>query len=380
MAVDGERTGVTYVDDRIQFGSKQRVETEVDNFSADAREALGPTAVNAAKTIISTAFDAIGWRFNTIDGTVAPSPRAVLKLIYVFNVATPPGIKVGHPIKVRHLQCLSALAIRYSLAIVPLRPFSAAFAKNAGGLQADMSATRRLSRPAYADILAWRRALELGTTDPNRLTVRASWIANSDAPPQIQSARADVRIWVDSQGHGGIGVYAPGLAWDGASISDTQYFSSGGQISNNLFEFFAILAGLAIVARTRTHIHVHAHTDNSSALAWAQTCRAESGFHTLLMRVLCDLQVATGIHLTVSHVPGIENVHADAISRQFNVNDGSGLRARIEATAPRVDVIFPLWRIFGDMLKSPSPTPLETDRAVRTALEFVIGTNSAARM
>jgi len=113
-------------------------------------------------------------------------------------------------------------------------------------------------------------------------------------------------------------VYAPGLAWDGAAISDSEYFSSGGQIaqiSNNLFEFFAILAGLAIVARTRTHIHVHAHTDNTSALVWAQKFRGESGFHTLLMRVLCDLQVATGIHLTVSHVPGIENVHADAISR-----------------------------------------------------------------
>jgi hypothetical protein len=148
-AVQGHRTGVTYVDDRIQFGPKHVLESEIDAFSADAREALGSSAVNAAKTTLSTAFDTIGWRFNTIEGTVSPSPRAVMKLIYIFNVATPPETKAGSPVKVRHLQRLSALAIRYSLAIVPLRPFSAAFAKNAGGPLVPRGALVALHTPTY---------------------------------------------------------------------------------------------------------------------------------------------------------------------------------------------------------------------------------------
>ena len=313
---------------------------------------------------------------------MAPSPRAVLKLIYVFNVATPPEAKAGTLVKVRHLQRLSALAIRYSRAIVPLRPFSASFAKNSGGTQSNRAATRHLSRPAHADIIAWRRALELGVADPRRLSVRASWVAMDAAPPHVQAARADIQIWVDAQGHGGIGVYAPGRAWDEATVPDTTYFRSSGEtsaISNNVFEFFAILSGLAIVARDNRHLHVHVHTDNTAALAWTQKCRGDSGFHTFLIRVLCDVQIATGLHLTAGHVSGVNNVQADAISRQFNVPGGDEIRAQVEAAAPRVHLIGQLWSTSSNVLKMPSPTPSETDLAVRTALEFVIGTNSAPR-
>jgi hypothetical protein len=203
------------------------------------------------------------------------------------------------------------------------------------------------------------------------------------APSHIQAARADIQIWVDANGNGGIGVYAPGIAWDEATVHDTIYYRSGGEpaeISNNIFEFFAILAGLALVARTKSHLHVHIHSDNTSALAWAQTCRGDSGFHTFLIRVLCDVQIAAGIHLTTSHVSGADNVHADAISRQFNVPNGDVIRAQVEAAAPRARLISQLWSTFSNVLSLPSPTPSETDRAVRTALEFVIGTNSALRI
>ena len=366
----------------IGFSSVQSTFLKRKSLLSLARAAFGDTAVNAGKTVLSTSFDTIGWRFNTIEGTVAPSPRAVLKLIYVFNVATPPEAKAGTLVKVRHLQRLSALAIRYSRAIVPLRPFSASFAKNSGGTQSNRAATRHLSRPAHADIIAWRRALELGVADPRRLSVRASWVAMDAAPPHVQAARADIQIWVDAQGHGGIGVYAPGRAWDEAIVPDTTYYRSSGEpaaISNNIFEFFAILSGLAIVARDNKHLHVHVHTDNTAALAWTQKCRGDSGFHTFLIRVLCDVQIATGLHLTAGHVSGVNNVQADAISRQFNVPGGDEIRAQVEAAAPRVHLIGQLWSTFSNVLKMPSPTPSETDLAVRTALEFVIGTNSAQR-
>ena len=222
----------------------------------------------------------------------------------------------------------------------------------------------------------------MGALNPSALTIRAAWVAMDAASPHEQAARADIRMWVDAQGLGGIGVYSPGLAWDGATLPDRQYFLSSGQradISNNIFEFVAILAGLAIAARARSHVHVHIYTDNSSALSWAQKCRGESGFHTFLLRVLCDVQVATGTHLTVSHVAGIDNVHADAISREFNVTNGQEIRAQVERNAPRVNLIAQLWATFSTALRSPSPTPSETDHAVRTALEFVTGTNSGPR-
>ena len=195
-------TGVTYVDDRIQFGSRQVIMDEVERFAKDARAAMGDAAINDAKTVTSTRLDTIGWRCDTIQATVAPSPRAVLKLIYVFNVLTGPDLVAGSLITVRHLQKLSSLAIRYSRAIVPLRPFSAAFAKNSGGHTAPKSATRHLSRAAYVDILAWRRMLELGAADPRLLAVKARWLEIDAYPPEHQAAIADVRVWVDAQGGG----------------------------------------------------------------------------------------------------------------------------------------------------------------------------------
>jgi hypothetical protein len=97
---------------------------EAAALTADARAALGHDAVNEAKTVISTRFDAIGWRCNTIAYTVSPSPRAILKLIYVFEIATPPTLVVGLLLSARHLLRLSSLATRYSRAIVPLRQIS----------------------------------------------------------------------------------------------------------------------------------------------------------------------------------------------------------------------------------------------------------------
>ena len=72
-------------------------------------------------------------------------------------------------------------------------------------------------------------------------------------PRHVQAARADIQVWIDSQGHSGIGVFVPGLAWDGTVLTDTR-------------TTFAVVA-------------------------------------PIFMRNLCDLQVSTVIHLTASHVP-----------------------------------------------------------------------------
>jgi hypothetical protein len=194
----------------MQFGAHDLVTDEADMVAKDARNALGADAVNESKTIISTRLDMIGWRCNTIVFTVSPSPRAVLKLIYVFEVMTPQSLSIGHPFTARHLLRLSSLATRYSRAIVPLRPFSGNFGKNAGGPTANKSAVRRLTRAALADILAWRNVLQRACADPRILEVPARWLALADAPCHEQASRAHVQVWVDAHGGGGIGMFAPG--------------------------------------------------------------------------------------------------------------------------------------------------------------------------
>ena len=379
----GTPTGDTYVDDRMQFGSQELVVLEATRVAEDARAALGADAVNENKTIISTRLDMIGWRCNTIAFTISPSPRAILKLIYVFEVATPRELSIGHPFKARHLLRLSSLATRYSRAIVPLRPFSGSFGKNAGGPMVNKAAVRHLTRAALADILAWRSALRCACTNPRVLEVPARWLALADAPAHEQAARADVQVWFDAHGGGGIGLFAPGVMWDLFDIEDTTYFSNGSAtpLNNNIFEFIACLTAFVAIAvlnqtkrDARDGLHVHVHTDNTSALAWMRKQRAESVFHTFLLRMMCDLQVRLRANVTISHVPGVINRHADAASRNFQVTDGESLRREIEAAAPRHEVIGRFWKICRPALAMRSPTASECDHAVRTALESVTGT------
>ena len=146
---EGNPTGDTYVDDRMQFGSHELVVNEATLVADDTRAALGADAVNEAKTVISTRLDMIGWRCNTIAFTVSPSPRAVLKLIYVFDVATPHDLSVGQQFTARHLLRLSSLATRYSRAIVPLRPFSARAHRQYLGACVDPETARREWLPHF---------------------------------------------------------------------------------------------------------------------------------------------------------------------------------------------------------------------------------------
>jgi hypothetical protein len=91
---------------------------------------------------------------------------------------------------------------------------------------------------------------------------------------------------------------------------------------------------------------------------------------------MCDLQVLLRACVTISHVPGLVNRHADAASRNFMVPNGESLRREIEAAAPRREVIGQFWKICKPALAMRSPTASECDLAVRTALESVIGTLS----
>ena len=92
---------------------------------------------------------------------------------------------------------------------------------------------------------------------------------------------------------------------------------------------------------------------------------------------MCDLQVRLRAHVTVSHVPGAINRHADAASRNFQVPEGAAIRREIEAAAPRHEVIGRVWQIFRPALAMRSPTALECDHAVHMALESVTGMLSA---
>ena len=71
------------------------------------------------------------------------------------------------------------------------------------------AAVRHLTGAALSDIIAWRSVLRAATSNLRVLEVPAKWLSLADASPEVQIAKADVQVWADSHGRGGISVYVP---------------------------------------------------------------------------------------------------------------------------------------------------------------------------
>ena len=80
---------------------------------------------------------------------------------------------------------------------------------------------RHVTGAALTDIIAWRTVPRVATHNPRVLEVPARWLSLADADTDVQVASADIQVWTDSHGNGGIGVYVPGILWDFYRIEET---------------------------------------------------------------------------------------------------------------------------------------------------------------
>jgi hypothetical protein len=135
---------IIYVDDHITFGTSPKVKTEVESFMKDSRALLGHDAIQESKNEQGARIDAIGWRCDCTDWTVAPSARAFAKLANLFFNELPTTLSHATKVTVQQLMRLSSYAIRYSIAIIPMRPYSSSFAMNTRGRHVSVMAKRQV--------------------------------------------------------------------------------------------------------------------------------------------------------------------------------------------------------------------------------------------
>jgi len=96
----------------------------------------------------------------------------------------------------------------------------------------------------------------------------------------------------------------------------------------NIRESFAAVVALSLVAPLVSgspgHLtHIHIHTDNTSALSWMTRYRSTHPVVAFLLQIFSHLQVKHHLLVTMSHIPGVENVLADAASRDFKCPSGA---------------------------------------------------------
>ena len=300
-----------YVDDHILFAVLQVVEMEVREFMADARQLLGVEAVNEAKNVQGECIDAIGRRCDCRDWTVAPSARAIAKLVNLFFNELPQELTTDTKVTVKSIMRMSSYAIRYALAILPMRPYTSSFAHNMRGSYHSVMDMRRLLSRTIADIQMWRNALSMMFNDASILKVPIEWpIAEACNEFDDNGNGADIVVYTDAQKtHGGLGAYIPNNVWMAAEITSHQYFvnEKSVEIDINIYEYIAVLLGMIIAVRALRILHgengarlkrIHVFTDNSSCISWMRNRRSQSVTHAILMQLTTIIQLEYSFILT----------------------------------------------------------------------------------
>ena len=173
---------------------------------------------------------------------------------------------------------------------------------------------------------------------PLWISVPIEWPIFAASDPIATRTSADIVVYADAQGtDGGLGIFIPGIVWMYAQMCDMWMDENGRSVplSNNASECTADVLAI-VVAIERMGVpagkHIHVMTDNASAVAWINKGRAPSSYQNFLMCFLCLLQVEAQVLVTASHIPGVDNTMADAISRRFQVPNGSLIEQQLKAT------------------------------------------------
>ena len=396
MAAHGVLLTTMYTDDYIIIGSRPFVASEGAAFGADATASVGLGAIKVEKTLQGQRVDTIGYTNDTsVNHTIALSATIFLKMMCAMFIVVPPHVRPGDIVDVRAMQSLASRAIRCADIVHLMAPFSRGFSACLRGVALGTE-TVRLSGRAYEDLCMWRLVLQLGFHDA-RWTVIPIGIPllhrhqpGEDAVQRAhrQAAAADAVVFGDAcMQHGnGMGFYVPGAGWNSLDAPDLlRHVAYDGTVIDadiNLIEFVASLVGLCAAlawlfakgGSANQHRHIHIWTDNTSCMSWMLRHRAHHPLHLFLLQVLTFIKVTFNVTVTVGHIPGVVNIYADAASRKFNLDNGSGPRLQGEMESlPRLPWPTALMRDISLAATQPLPDTSSQAHAALTALDGVHG-------
>jgi hypothetical protein len=321
------------------------------------------------KHLLGTTRTLLGWTYDIPTMSFTITTKQFLKLLaLVFHAY--PTLQIFQPISLLYLQKLSSYMIRTAEAIPTLAAFSRGASANMSSyFRLQGSDLYRLSVRLYHDILFWREYLTLAFEYPYLLT------GNISTPPLLayairngvretdkergarQASSADIVLYTDActgeEGsfENGLGAYIypdstyfPNGAAGRTSISelrrvmnhDGKYVKIHINILEYIATFWAIRCLVELIqskvttissADRATSLHIHVFSDNTSSLSWLRCRTNKIPLILFLSQEIARLQWNFQLLVTHSFIPGSENVHADAESRNFQGSDCEKYRA-----------------------------------------------------
>ena len=376
-----------YTDDFLGIGNLSYVTSEIASITSDCCSVIASNAISQNKNLVGQIINLLGFRLDLIHNRIGITEKHFIRMFYILFVQFP--LNLGHrdPINIRLIQRLGSYMIRLANCIPPLLSFSRSLHNNLSHVSsvAQLLATTNipLSRRSITDIWVWRIFLILCLHDTRHLSVPISilpllrLLPTELDPSDLhhstrcarQAAAADYVIYGDAcTTHNGIGFYIPNIGWGSSGIpSLTHYFNCKlalKPVDINVLEFIAslyslisLLTYLCASTISTTDLHIHIFTDNTACKSWITKHASTHHLHSFLLQVLSFLQFHYGNIITVGHIPGLQNIFADAASRNFNVMNALRIKTflsqfhQFPTCPPLFDNIYnvamtPSWPIF----------------------------------
>jgi hypothetical protein len=110
----------------------------------------------------------------------------------------------------------------------------------------------------------------------------------------------------------------------GACIKSQNLKTSGVWSENeksyhiNILELKACYLGLLALCSDKSHTHIRIYTDNTTCCAYINNFGGKSRVLNDIAREIWFWCIKRHIHLSAAHIPGVDNVEADTLSRKFN--------------------------------------------------------------
>ena len=402
----GSPIRLCYSDDTAGFLPARLYAADDVWFTAHAVAHAGTNAAPPTKKSISLTQTTVGALYDLTDmnkPTIGLSENTFLKLICVFFLEIPRDIVPDVTrLKIKQFQRLGAYMYLASSYIPLLKPYTHGVYQNIAGLHSNTRIVRVSDRTAI-DIAFWRATLYASCTSTQWLSVPLHipplvtrnkdqckeefalfQAANSNIIVGTDAATGELHSltwgggWTANYNHQPIsfwGIYEPTTFAEflrSLRIATTdQHLALLDQI--NLYEAIVVVLACdailqSISAGPLAHTTLFVWCDNTSAISWLTRYKNHHPLVNFLLQVWARLQAKYNATINCGHIPGKHNIIPDAISRQFQVVDGSTIQARLSHLTPHRSLP-PWWRSLLRCSTQPSETAWQTAAAALTSLD-----------
>lgn len=337
-----------YVDDLMACSALHLVEADRSVARSIITSLAGPDALATDKDELGRRLDFIGWQICLNTRTVSLSHRNLLKTCHAFFC-----FQIGDRLPRLLLQRMSSLAIRMSELCPVMRPYTSGLSAGTQGFSGSAPNVRHtLSALTICDIAMWRAYLLL--LHAEILPAARPLESFRESPPSF-TIEYDASLT-------GLAAGISSLAPDGSktllrfAASHVPFDTKKDSSYQNTCEFLAAILGL-LLARSLglSGFRYTLMGDSRASLAWAahgrsnstRARRANIAFSMILLRL--DASIADTVH-----VPGIDNVIYDGLSRDLSASQ-VGIDPALQLHVPDVHQISRILQLCDPALPLSSP-------------------------